>query len=356
MILQRQEEVDIFFSDSTKASHAPDHNTYDIAAFDIIRSRDRGIPLYNVVRQYFGFPMAQSFSDISSIPNIQANLAKIYPNGIDTVEAWVGVMSEDHINGSNFGMVMNASMVTQYTYIRDSDNFWFEKSDMFTDDERKIIRNTTLRDIIIRNINNSVTFPQNIWSVQPQIKLNDSNDDNYPSKISVWTQYVISYRVDLNDVYFKVQLQTSDGNGWFGMGFSPDDDGMKGAEFIIGIVTNGNVTLGNYHADVGGYHPPLQDSIQDPTLVPKFSMSNTKAVTVEFKRSLNPPGRKPIIHGDMKFIMAYNPNSNAFSYHQNNRMLNRVNFYNSVVSSATSTNFQRVVRLIHGIGMFTTWW
>ncbi|CAG8767653.1 13729_t:CDS:2, partial [Gigaspora rosea] len=125
MILQRQEEVDIFFSDSTKASHAPDHNTYDIAAFDIIRSRDRGkififpfgflkcIPLYNVVRQYFGFPMAQSFSDISSIPNIQANLAKIYPNGIDTVEAWVGVMSEDHINGSNFGMVMNASMVTQ---------------------------------------------------------------------------------------------------------------------------------------------------------------------------------------------------------------------------------------------------
>ncbi|CAG8829100.1 10082_t:CDS:2, partial [Gigaspora rosea] len=120
----------------------------------------------------------------------------------------------------------------------DSDNFWFEKSDMFTDDERKIIRNTTLRDIIIRNINNSVTFPQNIWSVQPQIKLNDSNDDNYPSKISVWTQYVISYRVDLNDVYFKVQLQTSDGNGWFGMGFSPDDDGMKGAEFIIGIGNN----------------------------------------------------------------------------------------------------------------------
>ncbi|CAG8757887.1 9826_t:CDS:10, partial [Gigaspora margarita] len=367
MILQRQEEVDVFFSDSTKASHAPDRNTYDLAAFDIIRSRDRGkififlfgflkcIPLYNVVREYFGFPKAQSISDISSKPNIQANLAKIYPNGIDTVEAWVGVMSEDHLNGSNFGMVMNASMVTQYTYIRDSDKFWFEKSDMFTDDERKIIRKTTLRDIIIRNINNSITFPQNIWSVQPQIKLNDSDDDNYPSKISVWTQYVISYRVDLNNVYFKVQIQTSDGNGWFGMGFNPDDDGMKGAEFIIGIITDGNVTLGNYHADIGGYHPPLRDSNQDPTLVPKVSMSSTKAVTVEFKRLLNPPGRKPIIHGDMKFIMAYNPNSNAFSYHQNNRVLNRVNFYNSAVSSATSTNFQRLVRLIHGIGMFGTW-
>ncbi|CAG8713037.1 11622_t:CDS:2, partial [Dentiscutata heterogama] len=257
---------------------------------------------------------------------------------IETVESWVGVMSEDHLNGSNFGMVMNASMVTQYTNIRDSDSFWFEKSDMFTDNERKIIRNTTLRDIITRNINNSVTFPQNIWSVQPQIKLNDSNDDNYPTKISVWSQYIVGFRVDLTYLYFKVQLQTSDGNGWFGM------------------VTNGNVTLGNYHADVGGYHPPLRDSNQDPTLVPKFSMSDSKAVTVEFKRPLNPPGRKPIVHGDMKYIMAYNPNSNAFSYHQNNRMLNRINFYNSQISSATTSNLQRIVKLIHGCGMFFTWW
>ncbi|CAG8548792.1 12902_t:CDS:10 [Cetraspora pellucida] len=347
MALQRQEEVDIFFADSTKSALAPDHHTYDLVAFDIIRSRDRGIPLYNVIRQYFGFPKAQSFADISSNPTIQANLAKIYPNGIETVESWVGVMSEDHLNGSNFGMVMNASMVTQYAYIRDSDNFWFEKPDMFTADEQKIIRNTTLRDIIIRNINPNITFPQNIWAVQPQIKLNSSDDDNYPSKINIWTQYIISYRVDLTYIYFKVQLQTSDGNGWFGMGFGPDDDGMKGAEFIIGIVTNGNVTLGSYHADIGGYHPPLQDSKQDPVLVPTASMSNSKAVTVEFKRLLNPPGRKPIVHGDMKFIMAYNPNSNAFSYHQNNRILNQVNFYDSGISSATTLNLQRLVRFIH---------
>ncbi|CAG8621546.1 199_t:CDS:2, partial [Racocetra fulgida] len=183
----------------------------------------------------------------------------------------------------------------------DSDRFWFEKPDMFTSDERIIIRNTTLRDIITRNINSSTHFPQNIWSVQPQMVLNNSDDINYPTKISTWSQYIVSYRVDMAYVYFKVQLQTSDGNGWFGMGFDPEDEGMKGAEFIIGIVTDGNVTLGNYHADVGGYHPPLRDSNQDPTLIPKFSMSNKKAVTVEFRRPLNPPGRKRITHGDMKY-------------------------------------------------------
>ncbi|CAG8732608.1 4270_t:CDS:2, partial [Racocetra fulgida] len=132
--------------------------------------------------------------------------------------------------------------------------------------------------------------------------LSNSDDSNYPTKISTWSQYIVSCRVDLNYVYFKVQLQTSDGNGWFGMGFGPEDEGMKGAEFIIGIVSNGNVTLENYHADVGGYHPPIRDSDsdQDPTIVPKVSMSDNSAVTVEFKRLLKPPGRKPITNGDMK--------------------------------------------------------
>ncbi|CAG8485935.1 10940_t:CDS:10 [Racocetra fulgida] len=243
MILQRQEEVDIFFADSTKNINAPDRHTYDLIAFDIIRSRD---------------------------------------HGVDTVEALVGVMSEDHLDGANFGKTMNASMVMQ-------------KPDMFTAEEQKIIRNTTLRNIIIRNINQNVTFPQNIWAVQPQIKLNSSDDNNYPSKIGVWTQYIISYRVDLTYIYFKVQLQTSDGNGWFGMGFGPDDDGMKGAEFIIGIVGPLEYTICIF------YHPPLRDSNQDPTLEPKFSMSDSKAVTVEFKRLLNPPGKKPIVHSDMKY-------------------------------------------------------
>ncbi|CAG8815154.1 22744_t:CDS:2, partial [Gigaspora rosea] len=47
-------------------------------------------------------------------------------------------------------------------------------------------------------------------------------------------------------------------------------------------------------------------------------------------------------------ILAYNPNSNAFTYHQNNRMLFQVNFYSSEIGSAASTDLQRLVRLIHG--------
>ncbi|CAG8665874.1 4772_t:CDS:2, partial [Dentiscutata heterogama] len=41
LVLQRQEEVDIFFSDSTKKYIGPDKNIYDLVAFDIWSSRDR---------------------------------------------------------------------------------------------------------------------------------------------------------------------------------------------------------------------------------------------------------------------------------------------------------------------------
>ncbi|CAG8786758.1 17625_t:CDS:2, partial [Racocetra persica] len=98
MVLQRQEDVDNFFSNSTKKAIGPDQVTYDLASFDLIRSRDRGIPLYNKVRQFFNLPQAQSFSDISNL---------------DKVEALVGVMCEPHLDGANFGMTMNASIVTQ---------------------------------------------------------------------------------------------------------------------------------------------------------------------------------------------------------------------------------------------------
>ncbi|CAG8768044.1 4046_t:CDS:2, partial [Cetraspora pellucida] len=41
MVLQRQEDVDNFLVNSTKKAIGPDKNTYDLAAFDLIRSRDR---------------------------------------------------------------------------------------------------------------------------------------------------------------------------------------------------------------------------------------------------------------------------------------------------------------------------
>ncbi|CAG8771995.1 34497_t:CDS:10, partial [Racocetra persica] len=151
------------------------------------------------------------------------------------------------------------------------------------------------------------------------------------------------------------QLQASNGNGWFGMGFNPSDNGMTNADFIIGFVSNGNtVSLGNYIAVYGGYHPPTLDPHQDPELQSSLSYSFVNDVAIiTFKRALSPSavGRKPIL----RVVMAYNPNNNILSYHQNNRVLQLIDFYSGQLSSSTANNLQMITRIVHGGGMFITW-
>nr|CAG8493448.1 8403_t:CDS:10 [Entrophospora candida] len=357
MSLQRQEDVDIYYSDASRNVQSLDLNAYDLPAFDVLRARDRGISLYNNVRQAYGLKKKDSWSDITSVKEIQDNLQQLYPNGVDQLEALVGAMAEDHLNGSNFGELMNISMITQFINIRDSDRFWWENKDngLFTDEDRAIIRNTTFRDIIMRNLAAifQPAIPQSIWSVQPPQKLADTQL-KYLNRIALWpTAYIVGYEIVGNDINFQVQILTTGGNAWFGMGFDPDDDGMNNAEFIVGIISNGNISsLSNY--DSTGYNPPMYVGDDSDLQIIKFTPpANDNFAIIEFSRPLEPSGRKPIRNGLMKYVLAYNPTSSVFSYHQNNRQIMQINFYNYILLSPS--NGLRYVKLAHGLGMFLSW-
>ncbi|CAJ0887295.1 7546_t:CDS:10 [Entrophospora sp. SA101] len=357
MSMQRQEDVDIYYSDASRNVKSPDPNTYDLPAFDVLRARDRGISLYNNVRQAYGLKKKDSWADITSVKEIQDNLQQLYPNGVDQLEALVGAMAEDHLNGSNFGELMNISMITQFMNIRDSDRFWWENKDngLFTDEDRAIIRNTTFRDIIMRNLAAifQPAIPQSIWSVQPPQKLADTQL-KYLNRIALWpTAYIVGYEIVGNDINFQVQILTTGGNAWFGMGFDPDDDGMSNAEFIVGIISNGNISsLSNY--DSTGYNPPMYVGDDSDLQIIKFTPpANDNFAIIEFSRPLEPSGRKPIRNGLMKYVLAYNPTSSVFSYHQNNRQIMQINFYNYILLSPS--NGLRYVKLAHGLGMFLSW-
>ncbi|GBC06142.1 hypothetical protein RclHR1_06650002 [Rhizophagus clarus] len=358
MALQRQEEIDIFFSDSTRNFVSMEPNVYDIPAFDVLRSRERGIALYNTVREAYGLERKSTWSEVTSNVYLQNRLQFLYPNGPDAAESFVGAFCEDHVEGSNFGQLLNESIVRQFNRIRETDRFWWESNEMFNEDEKSTLRNTTFHDIIVRNLkidDDGSQFIRNLWMVQPNTELVSEDDEVYKTQVGPWSLYSIRYYLDNTYIHFKVEFQTTGGEGWFGMGFDPSDLGMKDAEFIVGIVKNNDIELSNYDAAAQGYHPPEKRNSEGLEIKNKTVTPDGKA-TILFDRLLDPPNRKKILNKQMKYIMAYNPMSSVFGYHEHNRQMILINFYTSEISATSMTGLQiQNTRFFHGLGMFLAW-
>jgi hypothetical protein len=150
----------------------------DLGADDIVRGRDHGMPTYNNLRRAYGLPPVRSFTDITgestdqfptndpkidnhdpiddpsildfvqlrdangnviplNSPNAQedavvgvrrttlaARLRAIY-GSVDKVDAFVGMVSEKHVPGTEFGPLQLAIWKSQFQALRDGDRFFY---------------------------------------------------------------------------------------------------------------------------------------------------------------------------------------------------------------------------------------
>ncbi len=215
----------------------PTGKTSDVASLDIVRSRDRGMPLYNDAREGFGLKRKTQFTEISSNKIVQDRLQLAYAN-VDQIESLIGGLAEDHVKGSILGELFHESFIRQWTLIRNSDRFWFEGKDAgFSPTEIDIIRNTTWLSVIQNNVPKGFIFPTNLWSVQPISTFNitsiKNNVDEYPNVIKLSEVYEIRWKIDekQDQIDFKITMLSS--NSWFGIGFNPLDTGMFDADMII---------------------------------------------------------------------------------------------------------------------------
>lgn len=143
----------------------------DLAALNIQRGRDHGVPLYNDLRTYYGLPRLSRFDQITSNLNLQFKLEHVYKGDINSVDAWVGGVSEDRVVGS-FGPLFARIWLREFKRLRDGDRYYFERKGIFSASEitkipmlanilgpsRKL--GTVMRDIIIRNTNIPATKVQ----------------------------------------------------------------------------------------------------------------------------------------------------------------------------------------------------
>jgi hypothetical protein len=139
----------------------------DLAAINIQRGRDNGLPPYNELRVAYGLPPVRDFDEISSDPNVENALRDAYET-VDDVDGWVGGISEDHVRGCNVGPLILRALRDQFTRTRDGDRFFFTRD---PDLGRLIVRRVidldevTLGWVIRQNTDSPA--PDNMFFVNP---------------------------------------------------------------------------------------------------------------------------------------------------------------------------------------------
>ena len=127
LALQRPQEVDAYMIDAMRNFLVGGARTqgFDLAALNIQRGRDHGLPGYNQVRIDYGLSPKASFAEITSDVSLQDKLTLAYTSP-DNVDIWVGGISEDHVNGGLVGETFFTILKEQFERTRDGDRFWYE--------------------------------------------------------------------------------------------------------------------------------------------------------------------------------------------------------------------------------------
>lgn len=160
-IFNRAQEIDPLVHDSLRNflfTGIPQENGFDLIALNIQRGRDHALPTYNEIRRLCHRRPAHSFSDITRSASLQSILLHLYGTP-DRVEAWVGLMSEDHLPGSSMGPTLLRVWAAEFERLRDGDRFFYRQWGLFPKEVWDAVprlrsmyyERDTLRSIILRN-------------------------------------------------------------------------------------------------------------------------------------------------------------------------------------------------------------
>ena len=127
----------------------PGSGGLDLAAININRGRERGLPDFNTVRDAFGLSRYTNFFEIVNDIEVVASLEEMYT--INDIDPWVGMLSEAHMENGLFGETVMTILQRQFQALRDGDRFYYENDADLSDEEKAMIKSTKFSEIIMRN-------------------------------------------------------------------------------------------------------------------------------------------------------------------------------------------------------------
>ncbi|KAI8485169.1 hypothetical protein Bbelb_370940 [Branchiostoma belcheri] len=142
----------------------------DLAALNIQRGRDHGLPGYNAWRVRCGLPKANSFDDLESeIPDrcTRIRLEDVYSH-VDDIDVFVGGLAEESVPGGVVGPTFACLMGLQFQDLRKGDRFWFENPGQFTAAQLTEIRKTSLARILCDNTDGTTHMQPDVFRLPTQ--------------------------------------------------------------------------------------------------------------------------------------------------------------------------------------------
>ena len=217
-----QPENDLMYVDDLRNQMfgPPGAGGMDLCAIDTQRGRDHGIPDFNTVREAFGLARYTNWSDFTSDNATIEALNSTYPD-VDSVDAFIGMLAEDHIENSALGETMHVIIKEQFERLRDGDRLYYGSEFSDLADIQDQIDNTTLADIILRNteierIQCNVFFSEQVLdemecSLENKEVTSDGSNNNDSSE-STSIANVIAYAVLLVLIILVLILANTQGN------------------------------------------------------------------------------------------------------------------------------------------------
>ncbi len=150
LTLQSAQEFDTEIVDSLRNSvlNSPTSVRLDLAALNIERGRDHGLPTLNEARESLGLSPLSGFDDPRLRDGVGERLSQVYQS-IDDVDLWIGMLAERPVGGGLAGQTQAIVLADQFYRLRAGDRNWYEN--LYGHRKINRLNNLTLAKIIERN-------------------------------------------------------------------------------------------------------------------------------------------------------------------------------------------------------------
>ncbi len=134
----------------------PDGELIDLAATDIVRTRERGVPRYNEFRRLFHLKPVESFEGLTDNPEWAAEIRRVYNGDIERVDLMVGLYAEPCPKGFGFSDTAFRVFILMASRRLEADRFFTDdyRPEVYTAAGIDWVETNTMRSVLLRH------FPQ----------------------------------------------------------------------------------------------------------------------------------------------------------------------------------------------------